>query len=356
MKLKNSSVLCFVFSLVFSLSLVVSFIEPAWALDSDYVLSVYAAPPTMSPEYDGAAAPVPGSRFLFYDGKTGGTSGQLQAAANFSVASAPYREVDHDRTMYIVLGYSCGSTPQPTIDQTVRYSDLTYYTTGTTPFTFSNGVYAGYRVPGYNHGAYNMFRVTIPAGSRQFKFVTPSKWRLPGQSFYTLTTEQSFIVDTADPSVIDMLDQIIDLMNDMKVELARQTDILNNVTGWLELNYEKVDDIYSLLRNSLGEQADYLDDKSRAVGQQLMMRVDAEQYWNDKNQDNFDALGLDNFQFGDGVVAALGTVGGLFEGIWDALGDMTIIFTFPLILGISLVVIGRISRSGGKGKKGDEDS
>lgn len=353
MKLKSSSVLCFVFSLVFSLSLVVSSIESACALDSDYAFSLYGSHNTVDPYWYGNCVDIPNGPALFYSGKSGSTSVD---GHYIKIGSSPFEPVDHDRTMYIVLGFNCNSSTAPTINQSVRYSDLTYYTTGTESFTYSNGVYAGYRVPQYPKGAYNMFRVTIPSNTRQFSFRTPSTWKLPANTDYNITTEQSYIVDTADPSVIDMLDQIIDLMNDMKVELARQTDILNNVTGWLELNYEKVDDIYSLLRNSLGEQADYLDDKSRAVGQQLMMRVDAEQYWNDKNQDNFDALGLDNFQFGDGVVAALGTVGGLFEGIWDALGDMTIIFTFPLILGISLVVIGRISRSGGKGKKGDEDS
>lgn len=355
MKLKSSSVLCFVFLLVFSLSLVVSSIEPAWALDSDYAFSLYAAPSGYDPQYYSACSPIPVNQFLFYDGKSGGTSGQLNTAGTIIVRSAPFEPVEHDRTLYISLGFTSGGTPSITGTFTSRYGNLSYWTSATQQ-TLTDGVYVAYAVAQYQHGYYYMYRVTIPANTREFSFVTPASYRLPGQSNYELTCEGAYIVDTADPSVIDMLDQILDLMNEMKVEQARQTDILNNVTGWLELNYEKVDDIYSLLRNALGEQAAYLDDKSRAVGQQLMMRVDAEQYWNDKNQDNFDALGLDNFQFGDGVVAALGTVGGLFDGIWDALGDMTIIFTFPLILGISLVVIGRIARSGGKGKMGDDDS
>lgn len=114
--------------------------------------------------------------------------------------------------------------------------------------------------------------------------------------------------------------------------------------------------IYQLLKDALSSETAALDRESQAAADKIMQQDNAEQYWNDKNQSNFEAIGLDHFTFGDGVVSALGTVGGLFEGIWNAMGDATIIFTFPLILGISLVVIGRISRSAGKGsskKEGD---
>lgn len=87
-----------------------------------------------------------------------------------------------------------------------------------------------------------------------------------------------------------------------------------------------------------------------------MQRVDSEQYWSDKNTETFNALDLGNFTFGDGVVSALPVVGNLFKGLWDSFGDATLIITFPLMLGVALVIVGRISRSSGKGsKKGGDD-
>ena len=87
-----------------------------------------------------------------------------------------------------------------------------------------------------------------------------------------------------------------------------------------------------------------------------MQRVDSEQYWNDKNTENFNALDMGNWTFGDGIVGALPTVGNLFKSLWDSIGDATLIFIFPLMLGIALVIVGRVSRTAGKGaKKGGGD-
>ena len=87
-----------------------------------------------------------------------------------------------------------------------------------------------------------------------------------------------------------------------------------------------------------------------------MQRVDSEQYWSDKNTENFTALDMGNWSFGDGVVGALPTVGNLFKSLWDSFGESTLIFVFPLMLGIALVIVGRLSRTAGKGsKKGGGD-
>lgn len=60
---------------------------------------------------------------------------------------------------------------------------------------------------------------------------------------------------------------------------------------------------------------------------------------------------MGNWTFGDGIVGALPTVGNLFKSLWDSIGDVTLIFVFPLMLGIALVIVGRVSRTAGKGQK-----
>ena len=131
---------------------------------------------------------------------------------------------------------------------------------------------------------------------------------------------------------------------------AKRIIVVDPNTNYGDLIYKKCTDIYSLLRDTLADESVAIDNKSQHVADQIMQQDNSEQYWNDKNQENFNALDLNNFSFSSGVVSALGTVGNLFTSIWNSLGDTVIIFTFPLILGITLVAIGRVSRHGGKGK------
>lgn len=86
----------------------------------------------------------------------------------------------------------------------------------------------------------------------------------------------------------------------------------------------------------------------------VMQQADGEQYWKDKNDENFKALDISNFSFSSLLVTSLSAVGGWFANLWDSLGPVTIIFTFPLTLGIALVVVGRVARSAGKGSKSDK--
>ena len=65
-------------------------------------------------------------------------------------------------------------------------------------------------------------------------------------------------------------------------------------------------------------------------------------------------MDISNFSFSSLLVTSLSAVGGWFANLWDSLGPVTIIFTFPLTLGIALVVVGRVARSAGKGSKSDK--
>ena len=64
-------------------------------------------------------------------------------------------------------------------------------------------------------------------------------------------------------------------------------------------------------------------------------------------EDNFNALNIDSFTIPDGVLSGCTLVLNVFSSVWSALGAYQIIFTFPLMLSIVLLIIGRISKSAG---------
>lgn len=77
-----------------------------------------------------------------------------------------------------------------------------------------------------------------------------------------------------------------------------------------------------------------------------------ESQWTGSMTDNFNALGFDSFSWSDSLVSGFSLFSGIFMDIWRALGGATILFTFPLLLGVALLLIGRISRSGGRSGSG----
>lgn len=77
-----------------------------------------------------------------------------------------------------------------------------------------------------------------------------------------------------------------------------------------------------------------------------------ESQWTGSMTENFNALGFDSFSWSDSLVSGFSLFSGIFMDIWRALGDATILFTFPLLLGVALLLIGRISRSGGRSGSG----
>lgn len=158
-------------------------------------------------------------------------------------------------------------------------------------------------------------------------------------------------------SAISVLNQILSQCQAIKADTASILSVLRVCQSQLVTLNGKVDDIYKLLKDSLAAESGAVDKKSEELAGQIMQRVDSEQYWNDKNTENFNALDMGNWTFGNGVVGALPTVGNLFKSLWDSIGDATLIFVFPLMLGIALVIVGRVSRTAGKGQKkgGGED-
>lgn len=150
-------------------------------------------------------------------------------------------------------------------------------------------------------------------------------------------------------NIYTTLKSLLAVAKEIGIDTDTMVKLLTTINSNVALLQSDVSGIYELLKTALADESAELDKKTEQAAESIMQRTDSEQYWSDKNQDNFNALNIDNFSFGDGVVSALGTVGGLFSGLWDALGDGIIVFTFPLMLGVTLVLVGRLARSSGKG-------
>ena len=74
-----------------------------------------------------------------------------------------------------------------------------------------------------------------------------------------------------------------------------------------------------------------------------------ESQWTSSMSSNFDALDMDNFTFPSGLVSGFGLITGIFQDLWNSMGEYKILFVFPLTLGVALLLIGRISKfSGGQ--------
>ncbi len=206
-------------------------------------------------------------------------------------------------------------------------------------------------------------RTTLPHNTTRFEF--PVTTGSPAFRLYKGTNSIGFafayVVNTDDSAILSKIDEIITILNDMNTDLDTVVELLGSVVNYLNTLVHTTDDIaqnvngiYDLLKNALAAESAELSQNAQHVGDTVMQQADGEQYWNDKNTDNFKALDLSNYSFESALITALAAVGKWFTNIWDSLGPTTIIFTFPLVLGVSLVVVGRVARSSGKGSKSDK--
>lgn len=159
-------------------------------------------------------------------------------------------------------------------------------------------------------------------------------------------------------AIYSALQSLLSIAKQIKIDTADIVKLLQSINSSTTLLQSDVAGIYDLLKNALADESASLDNKSQATAEKIMQQSNGEQFWIDKNTDNFNALDFDNFSFSNGVVGALSSVGSLFSSVWNALGDAVVLFTFPLMLGIALVLVGRISRHSQKsnGDKGKSDS
>mgnify|MGYP001066641774 CR=1 FL=1 len=345
---------CAIFSAVlvgFSCSLLPAVISPSFAADTDqYYMDLFFAPPSIDPIMKSDQCHVNSRQSVLAYAWTPKTT---FASSRIKVVSSSFEPVDHVRYLYVTYGI------RSTVNGSVLFSSggnynvgLTYHKNYTTDeYTDSSAVtFIGSQAQYNTNARIITVKIAIPAQASSFSF--HPTWGWDGTSdtaTYGIYCESAYIVDATE-DISALIDQILTQCIDMNAELDTQTSLLRSISTKITSINNKVTNIYGLLSTALADETTVLDNKSQQVADQIMQQDNAEQYWNDKNQENFNALDLNNFSFSSGVVSALGTVGNLFTSIWNSLGDTVLIFTFPLMLGITLVAIGRVSRHGGKGK------
>lgn len=213
---------------------------------------------------------------------------------------------------------------------------------------------------GSTHTRVAICRITLPHNTARFE--VPITNTSPGFKLYPNTNGIGFAfaytLNTDDDKVLSYLDQILTHCANMDTDLDTVIELLRAVTQYLNNLALTTDDIaqnvhgiYDLLKNSLAAESAAVSQNAQQVSDMIMMQTDGQNYWKDKNTENFNSLDIVNFSFDNGLMNALKAVGKWFSNLWESLGPVSIIFTFPLILGISLVVVGRVSRSAGKGSK-----
>ena len=213
---------------------------------------------------------------------------------------------------------------------------------------------------GSSHTRVAICRITLPHNTALFE--VPITNTSPGFKLYPRSNGIGFAfaytLNTDDDKILSYLDQILTHCANMDTDLDTVIELLRAVTQYLNNLALTTDDIaqnvhgiYDLLKNSLAAESAEVSQNAQQVGDTIMMQTDGEDYWKDKNTENFNSLDIGNFSFDNGLMNALKAVGKWFSNLWQSLGPVTIIFTFPLTLGIALVVVGRVARSAGKGSK-----
>lgn len=304
-----------------------------------------------------------------------------------TVKSALYSPKEYDRTMILSLGIQNNTAGGDSWFNNVNnYADkpTVYYSDSRDDGidmagnkSYANGVDAANDVYQNFGGAGEIFnfRVTIPAYSNSFTFST--------SGFVVFTTEASpwhvvsyggYIIDTADSSVLSVIEQIlsdtssIDLnvgnlvtaVNDILAQLrsigadtstivevlGTLEDLSNRQLSQLELIADNTEAIYFFLTQALKTESDAMKEAASEATSKIENNSSAEAYYQASMQGSYDRVDLENFDL-TFMDSSLELIANIFGDMWVSFGQWKIIFTFPLFLGVALLVIGRISRTGG---------
>lgn len=354
---------------IFSVSLAPAYGEtPSAAVNSP--LYLYIAFPTADPLLVSAAYPVPWNK---YEIGYAWSLSESYADTHLGVTSSQFRALTSSGaqpTIYYAYCAAVGSgvaAPAYIFNVSKTTAGTAYNINGGSLGSITQTLVAQ-MAGGGDHQKVAVCRTTLPHNTTQFTF--PVLANSPGFRLYqgsnSLGFAFAYVVNTDNADVLSYLDQIVQHLANMDTDLDTVIQLMHSCVDYLNMISLSTDDIaknvkgiYDLLKNALAEESAAVSQESQKVGDQIMMQTDGEKYWKDKNTENFNSLDIGNFAFDNGLMQALRAVGKWFSNLWESLGPVTIIFTFPLVLGVSLVVVGRVSRSAGKGsrsgKGGDGD-
>lgn len=313
-----------------------------------------------------------------------------------TVTSALYAPVEYDRTMILSVGIQNNTAGYDSwfngVDQYVNspsvfYADSRMDGSETSGLVeYPDGVQEAndvYEVYGEAGEIFN-FQVVIPAYSNSFEFSTAG--------FVTFTTEASpwhivsyggYIIETADHSILGVVEQIladtssidgnianiVTAINDILIELRSigadtstivtllngLTDLSERQLNTLENVASNVEAIYYFLTEELKDKAEATDQVVSDTATQIENQHMAEDFYMTNMDSEYKKLQLDQVSL-SGVTGGLSLVSALFQDVWTVIGKWQIVYTFPLTLGIALLVIGRIAKSERKESTSEEVS
>lgn len=113
----------------------------------------------------------------------------------------------------------------------------------------------------------------------------------------------------------------------------------------------------TVFAGAVGDMPEKSDDLETSVGD----FSSAEQDYQSNASARFDELAASFNGFSGGTLSGITLASTLFTRVWDALGEYSIVYLYPLLLGLCLLLIGRLSRlSGGQSSsekhRGDSDA
>lgn len=350
----------------------------------DYIMEVtagFAANDLSKDGYFYAGIPSSG-RWRLYS-----NSSVTYSAQPMRVASGLYAPADHDRTLFISLGFQTDTASEDSwfngVNDYVNKPDLVWADsrddgeTDSGTYTLVDGVEAANDIYGITGAAGEIFnfQVTIPAYSNMFTFHTNGFVNFTVADVpWHCVTYGGYIIDTADSSLLGVVEQILDntasidanvanmvtAINDILAQLrtigadtATMVEILTNLEdlndrqlSQLELIANNTEAIYFFLTEALKTESDEMKQAASDATSKIENNSSAEAYYQASMQGSYDKLDLENFDltFMDSSLELIATI---FGDMWLAFGQWKIVFTFPLFLGVALLVIGRISRTGG---------
>lgn len=333
MWLKRCCAMAAIVLLLFSVSLQPCYAE---ATDTGSPLYLYINPNSAAydPITECTAYPVPWNKFEI--GKTVNVVSEY-IDYHFGVQSSLFRPLTTSGTqptIYYAYGVvSSDGVPQPAYISTSGSIIGTAYNDRGGSLGSITQIRVSQMEGGSSHMRVAVCRTTLPHNTAMFSF--PDSSGAPGFRVYRGTSGLGFafayVVNTDDSAVLSYLDQIVQLLTNMDADLDTVVQLLRSCVDYLNTLVHTTDDIaqnvngiYDLLKNALAAESAELSQNAQHVGDTVLQQADGEQYWKDKNDENFKALDISNFSFSSLLVTSLSAVGGWFANLWDSLGPVTI--------------------------------
>lgn len=158
--------------------------------------------------------------------------------------------------------------------------------------------------------------------------------------------------------ILDVLNSMSTTQSNIYSLLQAQFDIIKAVieteSGDIQSAIEKqTDDLKAYFDDVLGGAVGTLPDDNASTDDIINETHDDEQQYHSDALNRFNELSASFSGFNGDVGSGIALAGTLFSRVWGALGNYVIVYTFPLLLGLALVIIGRLGR--GMVKKSSQD-